>query len=1255
MRFIARFLLFFALGALEVPAATTNITFLAMTNAWRYDQAGTNVGSLWRGASYDDSAWPNDRALFYSGGGGLPAAKNTLLTPGPTTFYFRTRFYLNSARTSVTLSAQTILDDGAVVYVNGQEAMRLGMPAGTVSDATLSSRSVNNAALEGPFTIATTNLVTGTNVIAVELHQDTAANSDVTFGLQLNATVTFTNTPQMQIVLNEVLANNHTLTNANGLTPDWVELYNPTASAVSLADMSLTDDPGNPRKFVFPAGSSIPSHGYLVIEFDNHVALSPTNTGFTLKASSAAAYLFDLPGNGGFLVNSVLFGPQAADFSIGRLPDGTGNWSLNIPTRDAANTAVTLGSPTTLKVNEWLSHSSGDGDWFELFNPAAQPVALDGLYFSQDTAAKPTQFQVPPLSFVGVGPNGYVQYTADKAPGKGFDHVNFRLSSLGDTVAIVAADGVTVIDSVTFGPEILLDVSDGRFPDGSASFAEFLTTPSPGAPNYLPLTNAVINEVLTHTDPPLEDAVELSNPTGSAVDIGGWFLSNATDDLKKYRIASGTILPAHGYLVFYEYQFNSTNGVPFTFNSAHGDAVHLSQADGAGNLTGYRAGESFGAAANGVSFGRFQTSAGVDFTAMSARSFGVDNPASLAQFRGGTGLPNAYPKVGPVVINELMYHPPSIVGTNDNTQDEYIELYNITASPVPLFDPAYPTNTWRLASGVTFAFPANVTLAGNRLLLVVPFDPVLNPSALAAFRAKFSVPASIPVFGPYAGKLSNFGESLHLERPDAVQQPPHPDAGFVPYILVDRIQFLPVAPWPANADGFGPSLQRRNPADHGNDPANWAAVAPTAGLDNGLQIVTTAPSITAQPQSITTNAGSSVAFSVAANGTAPLSYEWRLDGAAISGATGATFVLASVQATDAGGYSVVVANSAGSATSVNAILTVNPAPAAPSITAQPADQTVTAGQTASFSVAASGTAPLSYFWRKGTTVVQSGASATLNIASAQAADAGGYSVIVSNAVGTATSLNATLTVNVAPSITAQPADQTVTAGQTASFSVAASGTAPLSYQWRAGFLGGDIAGATNATFTLAAAQGTNAGNFRVIISNVAGSITSAVAVLTVLVPPLITVQPVGLRVPQGAAATFSAAASGTAPLSFQWKHDGADLIGETGLSVVIPNVKVNDSGSYSVVASNPAGAATSAAATLAVDRALQFDYITSSASGLWLLQLSGPTLTNYLLEGSANLTNWIPLLVSAAPLGSVQWIDTNAPPDGRFYRARLSP
>ena len=255
------------------------------------------------------------------------------------------------------------------------------------------------------------------------------------------------------------------------------------------------------------------------------------------------------------------------------------------------------------------------------------------------------------------------------------------------------------------------------------------------------------------------------------------------------------------------------------------------------------------------------------------------------------------------------------------------------------------------------------------------------------------------------------------------------------------------------------------------------------------------PGISTQPVSQTVNVGSNVSFSIAAGGTAPLSYQWYKDGSPVTSANANTFSLQNVQADAAGSYTVTVTNGAGSVTSNPAVLTVI---TPPTITTQPASQTVNAGQTATFSVAASGTAPFNYQWQKNGSPIAGATTATLNLSNVQGADAGSYRVVVSNAAGSATSTTAILNVEtgpVAPAITSQPASQTVVTGSSALFSVIATGTAPLSYQWYKD--GSPVGGATSSTLSLSNVQFTDAGGYSVVISNVAGTATSNTATLSV--------------------------------------------------------------------------------------------------------------------------------------------------------------
>ena len=159
------------------------------------------------------------------------------------------------------------------------------------------------------------------------------------------------------------------------------------------------------------------------------------------------------------------------------------------------------------------------------------------------------------------------------------------------------------------------------------------------------------------------------------------------------------------------------------------------------------------------------------------------------------------------MINEIHYHPAA-------GGDEFVELKNITATSVPLFDPAHSTNVWRF-NGLGYTFPTNTTLEANGLVVLVATDPVL-------FRAKYSVPTNVPVLGPYGGSLRDGGERLQLQRPDT------PDTNGLPYIAVDEVHYNR-AQWPTAADGGGLSLQRIAAAAYGNDPTNWQAADPTPG------------------------------------------------------------------------------------------------------------------------------------------------------------------------------------------------------------------------------------------------------------------------------------------------------------------------------------------------------------------------------------------------------------------------------------------
>ncbi len=225
-----------------------------------------------------------------------------------------------------------------------------------------------------------------------------------------------------------------------------------------------------------------------------------------------------------------------------------------------------------------------------------------------------------------------------------------------------------------------------------------------------------------------------------------------------------------------------------------------------------------------------------------------------------------------------------------------------------------------------------------------------------------------------------------------------------------------------------------------------------------------------------------------------------------------------------------------------------------------------------------------------------------NISNATITDAGlatgtgvGASTIEASLGGKTSSTLLTVTASVvAPTITTQPINQSVTEGQAATFSVTASGTAPLTYQWRKN--GANVVGANASSYiTPVTVMADNGATFSVVVSNASGNVTSADATLTVTaspVAPTITTQPTNKSVTEGQVATFSVTASGTAPMSYQWRKNGANVVGANASSYTTPVTVMADNGAtFSVVVSNTSGNVTSNEATLTVTASSSSSYV----------------------------------------------------------------
>lgn len=378
------------------------------------------------------------------------------------------------------------------------------------------------------------------------------------------------------------------------------------------------------------------------------------------------------------------------------------------------------------------------------------------------------------------------------------------------------------------------------------------------------------------------------------------------------------------------------------------------------------------------------------------------------------------------------------------------------------------------------------------------------------------------------------------------------------------------------ATGADLTLASVTPADAGAYDAvvtNSCGVATCAPVELEVE---TSPVITATPGPRSACLGETVIFSVAAEGSAEFQVVWQKDGVDLP-AGGATLVLPSVGAGDAGSYGAVLSNDCGSATIAGALLTVHP-PAA--ITVEPVGVVLCEGEPFALSVAATGTEPLSFEWRRDGIPVPGQTGSSFAVAAAAAADSGAYAAQVGDSCGTVTSASAAVVVRSLAAIAVPPSPLSICAGESAQFSVTASGTPPFSYQWRRG--GTPIPGGTGETLGIAAVLPSDAGSYDVVVTNACGAATSAAATLLVRAPPTVIDPPDDISVAEGAPAVFSALAAGESPLSYQWRKDGVPVPGATSTSIVIASVAPSHAGQYDVVAANACGMTVSAAATLTV-------------------------------------------------------------------------
>ena len=600
---------------------------------------------------------------------------------------------------------------------------------------------------------------------------------------------------------------------------EYIELINSDGGgAIDISGWQLTGG----VEHTFHAGTVIPNNGRLYV--------SPNVKAFRTRPTSPT-------GDQGVFVQGGYKGHLSS-------------WgeTVNLLDKDdyLVDTATYSGNPSDqqryLRITEIMYHPAAGGtyndeeyEYVELTNIGTSSVLLDGAKFTDGidyTFVPGANLHLAPGEYILLAKNEaafasrYDSTGLNIAPGvyegyldNGGEKINFEDYTNSTILEFDYDDGWY---DITDGEGFSLTIKDADNPDLDSWDSKSAWRPSlysgglPGEEDTgdsPPIGSIVINEILAHSDTEVYDWVELYNTTEGDINIGGWFLSDNNNDdpnRMKFEIAAGTIIKANKYLVFYEnLHFGNPSDpgchIPFQL-SENGETVYL-QSGQDGVLTGYYEKEKFGASEPDIAFGRYEKSIGTfNFVAMGTNTPGDDN---------------AYPKVGPVVITEIMYHPAT------NADAEYVELMNISGSPVTLYD--FITNEpWRFIDDadsprLEYYFPTDTPVT------IAPDEKVFLIKNADAFKLEFGQTSldGITYYEWLDGSLSNGGEKPELQMPGDVDE-------FMTryYIRVDRVSYDDVYPWPTEPDGMGQSLTKKVDSLnlYGNDVVNWTTATASPGL-----------------------------------------------------------------------------------------------------------------------------------------------------------------------------------------------------------------------------------------------------------------------------------------------------------------------------------------------------------------------------------------------------------------------------------------
>jgi hypothetical protein len=642
--------------------------------------------------------------------------------------------------------------------------------------------------------------------------------------------------------LTEINYNPDAVDGAPGDSLEFIELKNTGEAELALGSLEVTDG----VTYQFPEDATLASGKFYVIaisasSFESAYGFTPdgvytgvlSNSGETITIKDIVA--------GEVIVNQ----PYADTGAWPEKSDGKG-YSLvsteNDPPKDSTGSAFWKrsgspgGSPGADDVALTVDSTVFDLRITEInYNPlTADPMDSDSLEFIEIKNIGSKTVPLGNLLFTNgidftfasdaeIGAGEFIVLVAnqemfeDRYPSvEVYGIYNGKLSNSGEKITLYDLATDTVVVSVDYNNGgawpgaadgkgyTLVPVSKNPDRDQDNADRWRQSTAVDGSPGADDPGIAIITEVLTHTDEPQTDAIELYNPGDDTVDLGGWYISDSKNVPAKFRIPDGTSIAAGEYISFDEGDFNAEpdSAGSFTFNS-HGEEAWLF-ADSRGCEYGYCNGVEFGELENGVSAGRYINSQGKElFVAQKNLTLGEENDGPL---------------VGPLVISEIMYH------SVDNAGD-YLEITNISSAEVELSHPDAPDHTWKIA-GAGFSFPAGASIKAGETV-VIASDSLDE----ASFRNRYSLSEDVQVFA-MSGGLKNSGERIELLKPEdpyVADSTVSVDSLLYPYMVFDAVKYSDSSPWPSSADGAGLSLHRVSLTEFGDDPENWVAGVPSPG------------------------------------------------------------------------------------------------------------------------------------------------------------------------------------------------------------------------------------------------------------------------------------------------------------------------------------------------------------------------------------------------------------------------------------------